>query len=155
MAVGIFDVQHGNAQKGHGKHTKEHGTVQKVHNAMELGLKWNVFGSDYTPNGLSEVFGPTFVPTELLGTGSTDHHGQLCRGLHIFQILEFPVFQLGAVAQIQIFGQGVAFPVACVKDTFFSPNTGRTVKVDKVSFGVSSHLFQGEVCIQSKSLNSG
>src|SRR3546814_1539416 len=31
----VFDIQHGNAQKGHNKHAKEHGTVQQVHRSEE------------------------------------------------------------------------------------------------------------------------
>src|SRR5690606_4196240 len=155
MPVGIFDVEHGDAQQGHDEHTKEHGAVQKVHHAMELGLERNVLRLDDAPNGLSKVFGTPFVPTKLLGTGGTDHHGKLSRRFHIFQIFELPVFQLCTVAQIEIFGEGIAFPVACVEDTFLSPDSGGTVKVDEVSFGVSSHLFQSKVGIQCKGLDSG
>src|SRR5690606_10628080 len=96
-----------------------------------------------------------FVPSKLLRTRSTNNHRELRRRFYFFQIFEFPVFQLCAVAEVEVFSKGVALPIPCVQNTFFPPNASRSVEIYEMSLAVSANLLQSEMCIQRKSLNAG
>src|SRR5690606_38632910 len=120
-----------------------------------FGFERNIGAFENAPCHFLKIFSPTFVPTELLRTRRAYYNRKLRGSFHRFQIFEFPLFKLCSIAEVQIFGKGIAFPIACIKNTFLSPNARRSVEIYKMSLAISSHLFQSKMCIEGKGLNAG
>src|SRR5690606_15387461 len=114
----------------------------------------NILAFKNTPSHFLKILCSAFVPSKLLRTRSTNNHRKLRRRFHFFQIFEFPVFKLCTVTEVEVFSKGVALPIPCVQNTFFTPNTRRSVEIYEMSFAVSSNLLQSEMCIERKSLYS-
>ena len=77
------------------------------------------------------------------------------RGLDILQVDDLPVAQLGAETQVQVLGEGVGPPAAGILDGAPTPDTGRSVELEKMTAGLAPRLLDGEMNVQLQGLQSG
>src|SRR5688572_4377976 len=119
-------------------------------------------GMKFYPEGMAFLFhrscmlqstlGTAFSPAKLLGFDGRHDWRKLGRRFDFGTIDEFPTLPLSTIAQIQIFGQGIIVPVACIVNAAFPPDSARSVEIDKCSLVISAHLFDEKVRIQCKGL---
>ena len=143
------DTGDGNHQNGH-----EDRAVGQMGHGVELGAQIDITFQDYRRQATG-VFRATFHPAELLGFDAVHLRRQFGRCLHILQIDDVPVVHLGPETEVQIFGQGVGLPAACILDGLFPPDSGCTVELQKMMAGLTAHLLDGEVNIELQGLKLG
>src|SRR5262249_56571979 len=66
---------------------------------------------------------------------------------------EWPAAQLGAVAQIEIFGPRVVLPAAGVVDRETAPDAGRPVEVEDAPAGVAAAVLEDEMTVEEDRLD--
>src|ERR1043166_7029605 len=74
---------------------------------------------------------------------------------HIRQKNEFPPDELGAIAQIEIFGKRVMLPAAGIDNARFSPEPCRAIEIEETSAPTPGGLFQKQMAVQEHGLNAG
>jgi hypothetical protein len=80
---------------------------------------------------------------------------QFSRRDDIRQKNEFPTDELGAIAQIEIFGERVVLPAAGIDNARFSPEPSRAIEIEKTSAATPGGLFQKQMAVQEHGLNAG
>ena len=80
---------------------------------------------------------------------------QLRRGRVLRQVDELPALELGAVAQVQIFGQRVVLPAAGIVDGGPTPDAGRAVEVHESAAAVAGGVLDHEVAVEEDRLALG
>ena len=83
----------------------------------------------------------------LLGFERGHRRWKLSGRNHIFQIHKSPPLHLGAIRQIQVFGNGVVLPTTSIFDGRSAPHARRTVEVEPPATAVPSRVFDHEVPI--------
>ena len=73
----------------------------------------------------------------------------------MWEVDELPAGELGAVGEIDIFGEGIVLPAACGIDGLFSPEAGGAVEVDPTGGAVSRGVFDDEVSVEEDGLAAG
>ena len=68
------------------------------------------------------------------------------------QVNEPPASHLGAVTQVEVFGQGVVFPAAAVDDGHAAPNAGCAVEIEETAGTIARGVFDDEVAVQKDRL---
>src|SRR5262249_10954716 len=68
---------------------------------------------------------------------------------------EFPPAKLGAVAEVEVFGQGVVLPTAGIVDRRSTPDAGCAVEVEESSAPVPAAMLEDEMPVQEDRLNFG
>ncbi len=101
--------------------------------------------------GLNEALGPAC----LLGFEGSHLNWQLRGALDILQILELPPDELGAIAEVGIFGEGVVLPSACGVDGFAAPHSGGSVEVEEDAGAAASAVFQHKMAVEEDRLDLG
>src|SRR5437588_9225655 len=91
----------------------------------------------------------------LLGLEAIHIDRQLCRGNNVGQENKLPAGQLRAITQIQVLGQRVMLPAAGLFNARFSPEPGRSVKVEKATTARARGLFENEMAVEKHCLHSG
>ena len=66
---------------------------------------------------------------------------------------EFPSGELGAITQIEIFGQRVMLPATCFFDAGFSPESRSPIEIEEASATASSRLFKQQMSVQEHCLD--
>ena len=98
----------------------------------------------HLPSGLDA----SLCPAPLLGEEGLQRTGQLGRYADLIQIHEAPSRQLGSIADIQVFGEGIGLPATCVLQGSTPPHPGRSVEVEETTASKPAPLFEGEVPVQ-------
>ena len=98
------------------------------------------------------VLGTTFHPSELLRPYPVHFHRQLGWGFDILQVDNLPIFQLRPIAEVKVLRESVRLRATGVVDGLLSPDTGSTVKLQKMLSRFSAHLLNGEMDIQLQGL---
>ena len=85
-----------------------------------------------------------------------DHLGrQLGGGGVLRQVDELPALDLGAVAEVQIFGERVVLPAAGVVDGGAAPDAGGAVEVHEPAGAVAGRVLDDEVAVEEDGLALG
>ena len=92
-------------------------------------------------------------PAELLGAQGVEVHRQLGGRLDVEEEAELPAVELGAIAQVQVFGERVALPAASVVDALASPHPGGAVEIHEASGPVTHVLLDGKMGVEAESLD--
>ncbi len=89
------------------------------------------------PPDVAQIFagalGRALGPAVLLRLHGGHRHGQFGWGNQSFEIDKPPAALLGAVAEVEVFGERVRRPSARVGDGTFAPHARRAVEIDEVS----------------------
>ena len=101
--------------------------------------------------GLNRPLGPAM----LLGLERIHLHRQFRRHDDIGHEMELPAAQLGAVAEVQVFGQRVVLPAAAVDNRFAAPDPRGAVEVEEVARAVAPAVLQHEVRVEQDRLDLG
>src|SRR5690606_18429264 len=96
-----------------------------------------------------------FHPPELLRFQAIHFRRQLRRRTKLFEIDNFPAFQLGAITQVEVFRQGIRLPATGILDGLLSPHPGSTIKLEQAIAGLPPKLLYGKMNIQLHSLKAG
>src|SRR6516164_934761 len=89
----------------------------------------------------------------LLGLESIHVYWQF-RGRHdVRKKSKPPAAELRPVTQIQIFGQGIVLPAACLFDAASSPKPGRSVEIEEATGATARRLFQHQMAIEQNCLS--
>ena len=150
-----FDQQDGYAEQGRSKHANEDEAVHQVEHRVDLGAHAKVAHAQDLGQVLDGALSGAFGPAELLVFERVHLSRQFCRRTHIDQVLELPAFELCAVAEVEVFGDGVVLPAAGFLDALVAPHAGGAVEVDEVSALVAAALLHGKVRVQAKGLQTG
>ncbi len=94
-----------------------------------------------------------FRPARLLGLEGGHLDGKLGRALHILQVDETPAFELGAIAEVGILGQGVMLPAAGLVDGLAPPDAGGAVEVEKDAAARAGPVLENEVPVEQDGLH--
>ena len=141
------------AQQGHEHDDDVHATIEQMKGGLQLhpqGLR----GAPHGAQVLAGSFGRALGPAKLLRLEGIHGGGQL-GGSHYFgAVHEAPTAQLGAVAQVEVFGEGVSVPAAGIGNAGAPPHAARTIKVDEVAGKGAAHLLDEEVRVQAKGLQA-
>src|SRR5947207_7646989 len=76
----------------------------------------------------------------LLRLKSVHVHWQLSRSHNAGQKNKFPALKLSAIAQVEIFAEGIVLPASALFNTRAPPKTGGPVKVEKAATPAASGL---------------
>ena len=96
-----------------------------------------------------------FGPSMLLRLEAVHIDGQFGGGDDVVEEMEAPSFHLGAVAEVEVLGQGVVLPSSGVHDAGFAPDTGGSIKIDEPAGATAGGLFDHEVAVEEHGLNAG
>lgn len=105
----IAEEENGDVEDGHQEHQHKQRAAHEVEGTVELLLERNA----RLPNDGEHFAGrlsTTFHPAELLRLEAAHFGGQFARSGVGFDELDFPALQLGAVAQVKVFGERIGFP---------------------------------------------
>src|SRR5580700_1481846 len=91
----------------------------------------------------------------LLGFERAHFNRQLCRCDHINQKDKAPAVKLSAIAEVQIFGQGIVLPTAGFLNTALPPKASGTIEIKETTSRAARGLFKNQVAIQQNSLRPG
>ena len=81
-------------------------------------------------------------------------HRQLGRSHDVRKIDKFPAYELGAIAEIEILAQRVILPASALLDTRTSPESGRSIEIEKTAAAAASGLLQQKVSVQKDRLHA-
>ena len=101
--------------------------------------------------GLNAAFGPAV----LLAFEGVDFGGQFGGAGDPRQEAEVPAGELGAVAQVDVFGEGVVLPAAGFFDGGGPPQAGGAVEVDPRAAAVAGGVLDHEVPVEEDGLPAG
>ena len=124
-----------------------------MQNCMQASLQWQLVMVPHFFHHFLIIFCASFIPAKLLGSNGAHDHREFRWRLHIFKVFEFPLFELCTITQVQIFRQGVPFPISSINNGRFSPNPSCTIEINKVPSSISAHLFECKMRIQCKGLH--
>src|SRR5437667_8025955 len=96
-----------------------------------------------------------FRPTMLLRLEAIHIDRQFCRGHNVGEENKFPARQLRAITQIQILRQRVVLPAASLFNARFSPESGRSVEVEKATAARARGLLEHEMAVEKHRLHPG
>ncbi len=142
------------AEQGIGGNADKKQAVEQVKGRMQFGAQWQL-GVEYFAQVFARCLGCAFGPAELLALYGAHIGGELGWGIEVFEKFEAPAFQLGAVAQIEVLGKGIALPAASFVDGAATPDAGGAVEIDEVASRVATLLLDGKVGVQGKCLELG
>ena len=94
-------------------------------------------------------------PTGLLGLEGGHLDGKLGGALDILEIFEFPAFELGAIAEVGVFGEGVVLPAAGFVDGLASPHAGSAIEVEEDAGTAASAVLEDEVAVEENGFDLG
>ena len=75
------------------------------------------------------------------------------RSDHVGQEHERPPAELRAVAEVEIFGERIVLPAACVGDGLAAPHAGRAVEVEEAPCAIAGAVLEHEVAVEQDRLN--
>ena len=91
----------------------------------------------------------------LLRLKSVHVHWQLSRSHNAGQKNKFPALKLSAIAQVEIFAEGIVLPASALFNTRAPPKTGGPVKVEKAATPAASGLLKQKMPIEKDCLHAG
>ncbi len=94
-------------------------------------------------------------PAVLLLFEAGDFRRELGGGEEFGEENELPAAELGAVGEIDIFGESVVLPAAGIFDGLFAPSARGAVEVDETSGAVAGGMFDHEVAVEEDGLATG
>jgi len=101
--------------------------------------------------GLDRAFGPPV----LLAFDARHLHGQLRRTDDVRHKLHTPTPQLGAITQIEVFGQGICLPATSVINRLPAPDPSRTIKIQEQAGPAARCLLDPKVAVNPEGLRQG
>ncbi len=96
-----------------------------------------------------------FAPAMLLTVEGCDLGWEFCWAFNGGVIDELPAFHLGAIGEIDIFGEGVVLPSTGVDDTGAAPDSGGAVEIEPAPGGVACGVFDDEMTVEEDGLAAG
>src|SRR3989442_11344380 len=94
-------------------------------------------------------------PTRLLASIRVDRHRQLLGHHNVFEVGGPPAFELRAVAQVEILGEGRRAPTPRVLDCRSAPDAGGPGEVGEVATRGADRLLDQEVEVDHERLQAG
>ena len=91
----------------------------------------------------------------LLGFEAVHLGGQLGGRDEVGQVNEFPALELGAVAEVEVLGEGVVLPAAAALDAGAPPEAGRAVEIEEAPGAAAGGLLEHEVAVEEHGLDAG
>ncbi len=96
-----------------------------------------------------------FAHRALLHLEAVHLDGQFGGAIQAGDVHEAPAFELGAIAEVGIFGEGIVLPAARVIDHGLAQNAGRAVEVEEVAGARTRSMLQDEMAVQQHRLDFG
>ena len=94
-------------------------------------------------------------PTVLLALVGVDLGRQLGRHHQVGKVEELPAGQLGAVGEVEVFGQGVVRPAAGLVDRLPAPDPGGAVEVEKTAAALARGVLDHKMAVEKDRLSAG
>ena len=123
-------IERGKGQEGSGQHERMGEVVAEVEDGLELGEKREVGGENFREQ-FDRCLDGAFRPAELLALERGVSFRDLRRDDDVGDVFEVPAFQLGAVGEVEVFGEGVGGPAPCILDRAAAPDAGGAVEVEE------------------------
>ena len=121
---------------------------------FELGVPGGVAlqdaGEDFFAS-LDEAFGPA----GLLGFEGGHLDGELGGALDVLEVFELPAYELGAVAEVGVFGEGVVLPAAGGGDGLAAPHAGGAVEVEEDAGAAAAAVLEDEMAVEEDGFDLG
>src|SRR5688572_20956347 len=103
----------------------------QMHKGHEADMQREVGLFEYFRQDLAHDLKTPLRPTELLLFEGFDLGGQFRRHNDICKVTDLPTTHLGAIAQVQVLGQSIPLPAACVFNARAPPDAGCTIEIKK------------------------
>ena len=94
-------------------------------------------------------------PSRLLHLEAMHLDGQLRGAIEARQVDEAPAFELRAIAEVGIFGEGIVLPAARVVDHGDAQNAGRAVEVEEVAGARARAVLEDEMAVEQHAFHFG
>jgi hypothetical protein len=101
--------------------------------------------------GLNRSLGPAM----LLRFERVHFHRHFGRRDQVGQEQKLPAAQLRAIAQVEIFGEGVVLPAARFVDARPAPQTGGAVEIKETTAAAAGGLLEEKVAVEEHRLDAG
>src|SRR5437867_2235294 len=121
---------------------------------LELDRKWKLAAPNCGQQFLAGLDG-SLCPAMLLRFKPVHVHWELSGRYNIGQVNKSPAHELGAIAEIEIFGQSVMLPATSFLDAGSSPETGGSVEIEKSAAPAARGLLKQKMSIQKNRLHAG
>src|SRR5438552_5757231 len=124
--------------------------TREVDGSFNLDLQWLPASPDRRqqfPANLDQPLGPA----RLLSFEGVHLHWQLGRAGDRRIVDEFPAVQLGAIAEVRVFGQGIVLPAARILDGGAAPHAPSSVEIEKAPREITPAVLDYKVAVQQDS----
>ena len=152
MAGGVEREQRGVEERGREQRGEDDGAAE-VERAFELDAEGHV-GAEERAEELAGRLGRALRPAVLLLPPRRGRFGELGRDLDLARVDEPPAAELGAVREVEVFGERVGLPAAGVFDGGLSPEAGGAVEAHEAARRRARPLLDGEVVVQQGRLHA-
>ncbi len=109
-----------------------------------------MLGRIFLPS-LDEALGPA----GLLGFEGGHLDGELGGALDVLEVFELPAFELRAIAEVGVFGEGVVLPAAGFVDGLATPHAGGAVEVEEDAGAGAAAVLEDEVAVEEDGFDLG
>ncbi len=150
------------AADDHGGHEEDaednHQGVADVGGEVVPGLEFGVPGGVAFEDagedlfaGLDEAFGPA----GLLSFEGGHLDGELGGALDVLEVFELPADELGAIAEVGVFGEGVVLPATGGGDGLAAPHASGAVEVEEDACAAAATVLEDEVAVEEDGFDLG
>ena len=146
-----LDVEEPGRRQGGPEHEGMDQVIGEMQDGLALGEARQVGLQDARQEFLGGLDG-AFGPPVLLALDPGHLHGQLRRTDHVRHKLHPPAPQLGAITQIEVFGQGIRLPAPGIVNRLPAPDPSRAVKIQEQASPAARRLLDPEVAIDAEGL---
>lgn len=126
----------------------------EVSSRFHFAGEWGITSKDGWEDFFADLNG-AFGPAVLLAFEAVHINRKLGGSIDVVKEDEAPAFELGAVAEIHVLGEGVVIPTACVGDGGFAPDASGAVESEEASAAVARGLFELHVAVEEHGLDAG
>jgi len=127
---------------------------REVGGGLDLQAQGDV-AAPHVAEGLFAHLDGALGPAVLLALEAVHVRRELGGDDDVLEVDEFPAFELRAVAEVQIFREGVVLPAAAGFDGGPAPDAGGAVEVQEFAVAAAGRLLQHEVAVQKQGLQLG
>ena len=110
---------------------------------------------EYVREDLASRLNAALSPSSLLSKEGAQRPGKLRNHPDVLQVCKPPTLQLGAVADVQVLGEGIELPTPGFLQSGPAPHARRAVEVEEAPTPEAPPLFEGEVSVQEDCLSPG
>src|SRR5208283_2630251 len=156
MKPALIETHDHGGQKHRGE--KNHQRVRNVGGQMEKRFGFYVEGrirAEHPGQNFYRGLDQTLGPARLLRLEAVHVHGKFGSALDVRQVEKFPAFQLRAVGEIRVLGQGVVLPAAGGVDGRAAPHASSAVEIEEGAAARAPAVFHDEVAVQENRLDAG